>query len=372
MLSENVHYNAHQIIFNLVYMRKTLGHIKSSLQVRINFVDQFPDILVVLVMGFIGHFCFIFLFYLWGVPALFYLNFLSTFIWGWAIINALKGYKYLPLYLVYTEMIVHALFASAVLGREAGFDLYILPLALWLAYHPIVRAKFATIAGPGSMLVWVMGRFLWSEAPESPINANTLETMLTMNSLLAGLSISYIILNARQLVKQQSEQLIEQAARDKLTGLYNRHYLQEIVEHTLQSDREERKPFSVVLIDLDHFKAVNDEFGHDIGDTVLRDVSSCLQNSVRSNDIVCRWGGEEFVILMQLCSLEQAAAKAESIRLDINAAVTVNGGDREIPVTASIGVASAELDESFSSVLSRADRLLYRAKASGRNCVISE
>jgi diguanylate cyclase (GGDEF)-like protein len=157
------------------------------------------------------------------------------------------------------------------------------------------------------------------------------------------------------------------AARDQLTGLWNRrafdHRLQEAVAHTTRHDGV----FSLLLLDLDHFKNINDQYGHVTGDEVLKRFADVLHERLRQNDVDARWGGEEFVVLADGAGLEAAFALAEHIR---NA---VENADFAGParVTVSIGIAAYQQGETGDSLLARADDALYEAKRNGRNCVVA-
>ena len=161
------------------------------------------------------------------------------------------------------------------------------------------------------------------------------------------------------------DQLSAQARTDALTGLLNRHGLAPLY-HTerLRAERHGRA-LAVVLLDLDHFKRVNDESGHAAGDGVLRELAALLCHSVRAEDVVARWGGEEFVVLAPECDETSAAMLAEKLR---NA---VASHDFRLPrrITASFGVVQLEREDDLESLVARADAALYRAKTLGRNRV---
>jgi len=165
------------------------------------------------------------------------------------------------------------------------------------------------------------------------------------------------------------QQLQEQIIRDPLTGLFNRRYLDETLQHEIAGARRERHPLSVLMIDLDHFKRINDTYGHVNGDIVLIELSKHLVESVRGSDMVYRYGGEEFMILMKNTTTENALQRAEALRASVEA-MEFHVDDQLLNLTISIGVAtypthSAELQR----VIEAADAALYRAKAGGRNQV---
>ncbi|WP_370293628.1 diguanylate cyclase [Thalassolituus sp.] len=179
-----------------------------------------------------------------------------------------------------------------------------------------------------------------------------------------------VILSARVdthiTLKRQQDHLLKLAMHDQLTGLYNRHYMLETVDRKIARARRHSTPLSVMLIDLDYFKKINDTHGHIVGDQILEHVGGFLNHQCRIEDTVTRFGGEEFLILMEPCSLNQAHYKAEVIRHQISE-LKPSG----IPVTVSIGIAELNTEDSdFSALLKRADDALYRAKDAGRNCTM--
>jgi diguanylate cyclase (GGDEF)-like protein len=164
------------------------------------------------------------------------------------------------------------------------------------------------------------------------------------------------------------EKLHNQALRDPLTGLYNRRFLEEMLERLAQEAERRKTPVAAIMIDLDHFKRLNDQFGHAAGDGVLREVATAILSVLRGMDIACRYGGEELAILLADCSLEQATAKAEQIRARISEISEPQGPS----VTASFGVAAMpETTARVADLLAAADAALYQAKHEGRNCVIA-
>lgn len=167
------------------------------------------------------------------------------------------------------------------------------------------------------------------------------------------------------------EALKAQAIRDPLTGLFNRRHMEESLEREIRRLARLDSPLSVLMLDIDHFKQLNDTLGHDAGDAVLRELGMFLQNAVRSADIACRYGGEEFTLILPDASPSDALHRAETIRAGIHATSQIQDRGRTIgPVTVSIGVAALPNHASTAEDLLRAaDQALYRAKEAGRNQV---
>jgi diguanylate cyclase (GGDEF)-like protein len=161
----------------------------------------------------------------------------------------------------------------------------------------------------------------------------------------------------------------DNSLRDGLTGLFNRAHALEVIDLELRRARRSQLPLALMMFDLDHFKSINDRHGHLCGDAVLAAVARRLKDVLRSSDMKCRYGGEEFLILMPETPLAGAQQVAETLRRDL-AATPVIWEDQVIPVSASIGLTAARPGEvDTSAFIARADEALYRAKHDGRNCV---
>lgn len=159
------------------------------------------------------------------------------------------------------------------------------------------------------------------------------------------------------------------AFRDPLTGLYNRRYLDDALERELQRARRQGYPASVLVIDIDHFKELNDRHGHQAGDAVLTALASELHASVRADDLACRWGGEEFVLVLPTMSIDAAGERADALRADF-ARRAVRYRETNLRATVSIGVAAFPMHGATAAeLIGSADHALYRAKSDGRNCV---
>jgi two-component system cell cycle response regulator len=167
---------------------------------------------------------------------------------------------------------------------------------------------------------------------------------------------------------------IEMAITDALTGLFNRRYMESHLATLVEQAASRGKPLTVMVVDIDYFKAINDSHGHDAGDDVLRDFALRIKRSIRGIDLACRYGGEEFVLVMPETDMAVAAMVAERLRRRIAAEpFAIQQGSRVVPVTISIGIAALrDKDDTAASVLKRADQALYRAKRDGRNRVVPD
>jgi diguanylate cyclase (GGDEF)-like protein len=167
------------------------------------------------------------------------------------------------------------------------------------------------------------------------------------------------------------ETLRQQSVRDPLTGLYNRRFLEEAIDRELARLERKNLPLALIMIDVDHFKTFNDTFGHEAGDAVLRDLGGILQRHVRDSDIACRYGGEEFTIVLPEANLEIGRQRAEMLRDAVRELRLVHDGKSLGAVTLSLGVACfPEHGRRRDHLLQAADAALYEAKNSGRNQVV--
>ena len=174
-------------------------------------------------------------------------------------------------------------------------------------------------------------------------------------------------------LRQVLEKSIEAAVVDSLTGLHNRRYLENALGGLLRTAVGRNRPLCVMLLDLDHFKSVNDTYGHDVGDEVLRTFAHRLRDVVRAGDLVCRLGGEEFIVVLPETRLDVAERVAERIRSTVGQTpFSVMTGTRQIEVTVSIGLADRGRDGEPAALMKRADQALYGAKHGGRNRVSAQ
>ncbi|SNC61287.1 PAS domain S-box-containing protein/diguanylate cyclase (GGDEF) domain-containing protein [Marinobacter sp. es.048] len=171
----------------------------------------------------------------------------------------------------------------------------------------------------------------------------------------------------RKLLETELEQM---ATRDPLTGLLNRREMSRVLDEELQRARRYQRPMAVLWVDFDHFKDVNDTFGHAAGDSVLRSISRLLLGSVRSVDSIGRFGGEEFVIVLPEMDLEEAQDTAERLRRKVAKEPQPLGNGEAVPLTISVGVAVyPDHGQTASTLCAAADKAMYLAKDRGRNCV---
>ena len=176
------------------------------------------------------------------------------------------------------------------------------------------------------------------------------------------------------LLGESVQQSIKMSVRDGLTGLHNRRYLDSHLSEMIKSAISGGKQMSLIICDIDHFKLVNDDHGHDVGDEVIKEFSARIRKNIRNIDLACRYGGEEFVIAMPDTDMPLASIVAERLRREVAIhPFIVASGSKQLAVTVSVGVSTLQgSDDTSQQLLKRADTALYHAKSNGRNQVVSE
>jgi diguanylate cyclase (GGDEF)-like protein len=206
--------------------------------------------------------------------------------------------------------------------------------------------------------------FVYIECLSPGLAAMVDANMAPLQELIELTSISIAGLNLRSRLEHQS-------IRDSLTGLFNRHFMEIALEREIRRSARQGAPVAILMFDIDHFKQFNDTFGHEAGDTVLRELGEALLESVRNEDILCRFGGEEFVAIMPDADLDSALERAEALRRMVSEMKVRYRGETLCEITVSIGVALyPQHADSLEEVMRAADRALYEAKHLGRNRVV--
>ena len=172
----------------------------------------------------------------------------------------------------------------------------------------------------------------------------------------------------QQGLRELNESLYQAARKDPLTGLSNRRDMLSRLETEVSRARRYGEPLSVILIDIDHFKSVNDEYGHEVGDRVLKQVANRLSENLRSEDFCARWGGEEFLVCLPNVSLNGARTVAEKLRQSVQKTPGQSTAG-PIRLTISLGVAGYSADQSLDDIVRTADTAMFQAKRNGRNRV---
>ncbi len=279
------------------------------------------------------------------------------------------------------EMILSAILCIAFLGYYAGAARPMLAMFYMVALlFGALRLDAARLLGLAAVAMIAQGTMLWIWHAQNPKAALTdslvdlaaLAVLLPWCAVMGGYvnSMRERLSDSHRQLQEAFHRIEKVAIRDELTGLYNRRFLMEALarEHARAKRLDAR--FCVCLIDVDHFKAINDTLGHAAGDAVLKHLALVLVSGLRGVDVLGRFGGEEFLLILPDAGHAGAAVAAERVR-----AAAESAGFPQLPadrrVTVTIGVAASQPGESVEDLLARADSALYRGKAAGRNRVVS-
>ena len=290
--------------------------------------------------------------------------------------------RFLPVYYItYLEIILHSFVATMVIGWQFGFAQYIIaliPVGFYICYTiDLKRGKVALALGSAlfATVAYLSCKpisYFMSPPYESSIKSWELGLYL-FNSVCAFIFLiifSLIFIFEIQLsqttLRHQNEILEKLASTDPLTGLYNRRSMDVFLDQAVKADTG----FALIMCDIDNFKKVNDTYGHDFGDVVLKDVARITTQQVGTNGYVCRWGGEEILILIIGSSKEKANRISENIRRNVaNHPFELN--NKWIHCTLTLGVATYRDGDTIEDTISNADYNLYRGKRNGKNTVVA-
>ncbi|SFM24923.1 sensor domain-containing diguanylate cyclase [Pelosinus propionicus] len=200
------------------------------------------------------------------------------------------------------------------------------------------------------------------------VSIKTFPLRTEIGEIIGAVAI-FIDNSPREALFRELEQLRDRANFDQLTSIYNRSYGETLIAAKLVEHQKGDRPIGILFVDIDKFKGINDTYGHAIGDLVLKTVAKTLSNSIRNNDYVIRWGGEEILVLLtgnfNLKGLERVAHKLRILVEQSN----IYTCDHTIQVTVSLGATLARQDDTVDTLVNRADHLMYQSKKAGRNCV---
>lgn len=273
--------------------------------------------------------------------------------------------------------IVSTMVGYVLLGEARGISPAILsPVMMFGIFGLSARQMKANFVFALLCLAVGMGLVAWTEGaryrPLLELAYGVMFVLVLAGSTFVGLRIQHV----RQRLQRQKyalgaalERINHLAAHDDLTGLLNRRRMSEVVQAERERCVRSRRPLVLALLDLDFFKLVNDRYGHAAGDAVLCAFAGRVLDNLRSTDVLARWGGEEFLLLLPETSLDGALVLLERVRREV-AELCVETANGEISMTVSIGVAAGRVQETMEQVLEHADEALYQAKAQGRDRVV--
>lgn len=295
---------------------------------------------------------------------------------------SLRKSPYVVFNLCYTEVILHAILATFAVGSSCGFLLYMvcmIPIAYYAAYSfsnsshfikPVVYIFTTAIA-------FIVSKYAsWAFEPIYDIGSNFVQTtiyvvnyLLVVVTIVAFMSTFLIQIRTLEEIMTKKNQKLEMlSTQDSLTGLATRRRINE----SYKSIVNKNQIYAIILGDIDDFKRINDTYGHTCGDIVLKSVANVFKESVRECDIVCRWGGEEILVMLPECSKNTTAQVAERIVENVRKLVIISPEGCKVQVTMTLGVASSNEGKDMKDVIKEADDRLYYGKGHGKNCVVKE
>lgn len=316
------------------------------------------------------HGLFIPLFYWLGLPVLAYVNILSLALYIYCVYlfpNAVVKREFgLIGCIVGFEVIAHAYIACYYLGLVSGFQYYIFALVSFPIFG--IKGSFQQNILRIALLILayiVLDLWLTDKPPQVLFDDGWMQVIRYVNLsifILFSGSVTFAYPKASQLYQNM---LTELANIDELTGLKNRRSLIEAAEFEIAEN--EGIPFSMLVIDIDYFKNINDTYGHLCGDYILANIAPVMQSELRKQDVLGRWGGEEFMVLLPDTDSEVLVQVAERLRLKV-AETAFEYNNQEIFISITLGAAVLSKNDTFDLLTSRADGALYQGKTNGRNC----
>lgn len=322
-------------------------------------------------VGILAHLAFIPLFAWLGVMAMAWFNVASVALWVGARLANRRGARSLAVSMLAFEVTAHAVAAVSLVGWGSGFHYYLLALVPFVLYDDGIRNRHVVTM---AVIISAIAVGLRVTADHNPANlsAEVLFYLDAFNLAVPGLALAVMAYWFRLSSMDIERQLAELAMTDPLTGAPNRRRAMETMASLRHRFERTRAPFSLLLVDLDHFKTINDRYGHDTGDAVLVATAERLCKELRTADMVARWGGEEFLIVLPDTELSGAVAVAEKLRAAIEASridcAEIDGG---LSISITVGVATYLANQTLDECIGQADEALYRGKEQGRNRVVS-
>lgn len=361
-------------------IKKNLTYIRKALTGKTRITDKQKFSVIIYSVAAVHIFLF-FVFWRFQIMPLFFFNIFSVLTYL-SCSFLIRREHFWPVYCItYLEIILHSIIATICIGWQYGFAQYIvalIPVGFYICYtmstgrHKMVvatgSALFATISFLSCKLlsfyrapIYVITES-WAELYLYVFNAICTFVFLIAFSLIFILEIKF----SNSQLLYQNEILDKLASTDPLTGLYNRRSMDVFLQQALKSD----SGFCVVMCDIDDFKKVNDTYGHDFGDVVLREIARITVKQVGANGYVCRWGGEEILILVSGSAKENATRIAENIRSNVaNHVFELN--NKWIHCTLTLGVSTYKEGQTVEETITDADGHLYQGKRSGKNKVVA-
>jgi diguanylate cyclase (GGDEF)-like protein len=322
-------------------------------------------------LGISAHVLFIPLFIWLDVWPLVLFNMISIIAWVTGQRLNRQGQHYTAVLIICIEVILHAFLAVYFLGWDSGFHYYLVPMIMFIFFNHKQNAP-TIIVEAILIFVFYIALYIYTHSVSYHVEIRT-DVLMVLNFISIATNftalgiLGYYFRVASMTAEKKMEKL---ASTDQMTRLYNRRKMREVMETEKIRFSRSSAPFLLVLTDIDHFKKVNDSYGHDCGDYVLQQISKLMKKVLREQDTVCRWGGEEFLLMLPDTDYEGGMQAVEKLREAI-ASTQFSFAGNTFSVTMTFGVARFEENDHLDGCIKRADEALYRGKRAGRNQVVS-
>lgn len=356
-------------IFNNNSIQRRSKKLYSPDNYRFNFVFNY-----IASFGIVSHGFLIFLFLFLGVHEMALYNVISSV--SWYIVYRVHKKEVRIAYLIgYIEILLHGLLAVYFVGWDSGFHYFIFGTVAGLFYMPYFKNITKSIMAAGAALVYLILFNLFNgTTPVYIINERTITYLYYLNIIITYAIFSFTAYfynlaanKAENKLQELNKTLEVMATTDYLTGIANRRSMINKIEKVAKKHKKNGERFSLIIADVDDFKKVNDQYGHNCGDIVLQSIADILKHSLRKNDTIARWGGEEFLILLPQTNYEEAAIVANKLKRALKKSDYNCLEDGE-SLTMTFGI--SEFKNSLDKCISEADKALYRGKSDGKDCVV--
>ena len=276
------------------------------------------------------------------------------------------------------EIVLNVMVSSIFLGWDSGFYFYLFgfePLCFYCKFKTNTTRFFIV----SLIVVFFLSTYMISNSTSKLfiINEHPSKVLYLMNAFCCFCALSFLsfiytktIIYETNILSQSNKELEVLANTDPLTGLLNRRSMMKALSEIDLKYLTQNTKFSLVLIDIDDFKVLNDRFGHECGDIILKNICNLIRETLRQDDLICRWGGEEILILLPKTEINDAKNVANKMRLKIED-MSYLYKDEEVKATITAGVSCVAEGFSISDLINQADACMYKGKSSGKNCVVS-
>ncbi|WP_031431925.1 GGDEF domain-containing protein [Methylomicrobium agile] len=324
-------------------------------------------------VGYIGilvHLALIPVFYCLGFPGLAFLNIAGSVLWigAWSVNH--QGRYNTAILLMTVEVISHTLLVVPTVGWQAGFQYYLFAAVPFTLFNNRFEGKAIIFISIAFCMEFLLLSIYTSDHPPNPSLPDNLVKLFGRANIVIAFTAQGVISYYFRLASIYLEQELEkQAHTDPLTGLYNRRRMLDFLLQQGKLAEREQTALSVAFVDIDHFKKINDNYGHGTGDQVLREVAEFVKRQLRKGDTLARWGGEEFLLLLPHTDLDGARVLAEKICGTV-AEHVFQIDSKDYSVTLTIGLCEHRTEHPIEKSIKLADIALYRGKQAGRNRVM--